>query len=114
MANYIRTSVDTRLEKRIEQGLCRRVIAEGGEPYKFISPGRNGVPDRLLAFGIGKLAQRLSELGVENAEDEARALLATCVRFVECKSPYGRISIPQQREIERLRRRGFTVEIVDD
>lgn len=105
---------NNQLEARVERRLCKRVIEQGGEPYKFVSPGRSGVPDRLLVFNIDQLAKRLRELGVEHAYDEARELLATCVRFVECKSPRGRVSVPQKLEIERLRRRGFTVDIVEE
>lgn len=38
-------------ESYVERELVRGVKALGGKAYKFISPGCNGVPDRLVLFG---------------------------------------------------------------
>lgn len=35
-------------EKEIETYLVNRVKAMGGRAYKFVSPGNNGVPDRIV------------------------------------------------------------------
>lgn len=40
-------------EKRVEQALCRVVKKRGGMAAKFVSPGLDGVPDRLLLFKGG-------------------------------------------------------------
>ncbi|NTW70653.1 MAG: VRR-NUC domain-containing protein [Eubacteriaceae bacterium] len=43
------------LEKIIEQLLVNEVKRRGGRAYKFISPGINGVPDRLVLMPGGKI-----------------------------------------------------------
>ena len=43
-------------ESRTEQALVRTVKARGGIAYKFVSPGVNGVPDRLVLLPHGKIA----------------------------------------------------------
>lgn len=42
-------------EKQIEQYLNKRVTAAGGITRKWISPGHNGVPDRLIFLPGGKI-----------------------------------------------------------
>jgi len=75
-------------EKDIEQYLIRQVREQlGGIAYKFTSPGRRSVPDRLC------VVQRE-------------------VFFVECKRP-GNIATPAQlRECDRLKALGHWVYIV--
>lgn len=41
-------------EKTIEAYLRDEVKKIGGKAYKFVSPGNNGVPDRLVCFPGGK------------------------------------------------------------
>ncbi len=61
----------------------------GGKAYKFISPGNNGVPDRLVCLPGGRIA------------------------FVETKAP-GRTSTDLQKlQQERLRKMGFVVTVLD-
>ncbi len=43
------------LEKMIEQKLRNEVKALGGRAYKFVSPGNDGVPDRLVVLPGGKV-----------------------------------------------------------
>ena len=43
-------------EKVIEQRLIKAVRQSGGLALKFVSPGFNGVPDRLLLFDGGRAA----------------------------------------------------------
>lgn len=43
-------------EKLIEQKLVRAVKAAGGIAVKFVSPGYDGMPDRLVLFPGGKMA----------------------------------------------------------
>lgn len=76
-------------EKLIENFLRDKVKAAGGEAYKFVSPGHIGVPDRLVVFPNGKIA------------------------FVELKAT-GKLPRPNQVvQIEKLRRLGVEVEIID-
>ena len=42
-------------EKEVEQMLVKEVKRRKGRAYKFISPGINGVPDRLVLMPGGKL-----------------------------------------------------------
>ena len=76
-------------EADIERALCRRVEALGGSCEKFASPGRRGVPDRLVTLPGGR------------------------VIFVELKAP-GRKPTPLQRA-DHLRRRalGCDVRVID-
>ncbi|MEN3259069.1 VRR-NUC domain-containing protein [Sodalis endosymbiont of Spalangia cameroni] len=76
-------------EKAIEQQLIRAVKAAGGIAYKFVSPGRLGVPDRLVVLPGGR------------------------VLFVECKAPGQKARSSQRREHDRLRALGCEVMILD-
>ncbi len=77
-------------EKTIEQALVKHVKDQGGIAYKFTSPNRRSVPDRLCVFPGGRVV------------------------FVECKRPGGKLTKLQAREIERLREMGFEVLVVDN
>ncbi|MPN63815.1 hypothetical protein SDC9_211581 [bioreactor metagenome] len=72
-------------EKNIEAYLRDQIKAIGGKAYKFVSPGNNGVPDRLVCLPGG--------LSI----------------FVETKAP-GKKSTPLQVKQQRdLRKLGFEV-----
>ncbi|WP_218033823.1 VRR-NUC domain-containing protein [Brevibacillus parabrevis] len=43
-------------ERDIEQYLVKRAKAAGGRAYKFVSPGNNGVPDRIVLLPGGRIA----------------------------------------------------------
>lgn len=44
------------LEKDVEQYLCKRVKKElQGIAFKFVSPGFNGVPDRIVLVPYGRI-----------------------------------------------------------
>jgi len=43
-------------ERDIESYLRDRVKAAGGRAYKFVSPGNNGVPDRIVTLPGGRIA----------------------------------------------------------
>lgn len=76
-------------EKDIEKYLRDRVRAIGGKAYKFVSPGNDGVPDRLVCLPGGRVV------------------------FVELKAP-GESPRPLQiHQIEVLRALGFWVEVID-
>ena len=77
------------LEKEIEAHLTRRVSERGGIAYKFTSPQRRNVPDRLVLLPGGSAL------------------------FVECKRPGAKATAAQKREHERMRALGFAVAVVD-
>lgn len=77
-------------EKLIEQKLIRAVKAAGGIAVKFVSPGYDGMPDRLVLLPGGKIA------------------------FVEVKA-HGMKPRPLQiRRHVLLRQLGFLVYVLDD
>jgi hypothetical protein len=77
-------------EKSIEQKLIREVKHSGGLCLKFISPGWNGVPDRLVLLLGGKTG------------------------FVEVKAPGKEPTAQQLYRHEQLRKLGFQVFVLDD
>lgn len=85
-------------EADIEEHGCSLVKELGGIPYKFTSPARRSVPDRLKLLPI---------------PEEHRELVSRYVRFVEYKAPGVEASVEQKREHERLRALGFRVVVID-
>ena len=76
-------------EKEIEQQFARSVKKRGGIALKFVSPGFDGMPDRLVLFPEGRAG------------------------FVEVKAPGKR---PRPLQISRhrlLRKMGFQVYVLD-
>jgi hypothetical protein len=78
------------LEKTIERKVCDYAKLKGFLAYKFTSPQRRSVPDRLFISPKGK------------------------VFFIEFKAPKKYPTDGQYREIRRLRENGAEVYIVDD
>ena len=76
-------------EKRIERRLVRMTSQMGGMALKFVSPGCDGVPDRLVLLPGGK------------------------VGFVEVKAPGKKPRPLQVRRIGQIRGLGFPVFVVD-
>jgi hypothetical protein len=76
-------------EREIEAYLVERVKQMGGIAYKFTSPQRRGVPDRLVM-----LPERT-------------------IFFVELKAPGARPTRQQHREHDRIRALGHRVEVAD-
>ncbi|AYD44698.1 VRR-NUC domain-containing protein [Yersinia rochesterensis] len=76
-------------EDSIEDNLVKEVKKSGGIAYKFVSPGRRSVPDRLVLLPDGK------------------------VIFVECKAPGEKPTSAQLREHEKLRALGFIVHVLN-
>jgi hypothetical protein len=77
-------------EKTTEQKLSRMVKAAGGIALKFISPGYDGVPDRLVLLSGGKIA------------------------FIELKAPGKKmrpLQVKRKRQLEVL---GFLVYCIDN
>lgn len=77
-------------EKRIEQKLVATVKKMGGICPKFVSPGLDGMPDRLVLLPGGRLA------------------------FVEVKAPGKKPRPLQLVRHEMLKRLDFTVYVLDD
>ncbi len=77
-------------EKVVEQQLVKAVRRLGGLCPKFVSPGMDGMPDRLLLMPGGRIA------------------------FVEVKAPGKKPRALQIRRHEQLRSLGFPVFVLDD
>ncbi len=75
-------------EKEIERVLVAGVKELGGRAYKWVSPGNDGVPDRIVIL-----------------PDRAPV-------FVELKSETGQLTRLQQIQIERLQKLGQDVRIL--
>lgn len=76
-------------EKNIEIYLRDRIKRVGGIAFKFISPGNDGVPDRLICLPNGKAI------------------------FVELKAPGITTRPLQDLQISRLRNLNFKVFVID-
>lgn len=76
-------------ESVIEKYLVAEVKKRGGIAYKFTSPGRRSVPDRLVLWPEG------------------------VAEFVELKAPGCKPTPLQAREHEKLRALGFAVTVID-
>lgn len=77
------------LESVIESRLRQEAKKRGGMALKFVSPGMNGVPDRIVLMPGGKMA------------------------FVELKAPGKAPRALQEKRIRQLRRLGFLVYVLD-
>jgi len=77
------------LEKEIELQLARAVKKKGGRAVKFISPGFDGMPDRLVLLPGGKCG------------------------FVEVKAPGKRLRALQRVRHEMLKALGFKAYVLD-
>lgn len=76
-------------ESTIEAYLRDRVKELGGKAYKFVSPGNNGVPDRLVCLPGGKVV------------------------FVELKAPGKTPTQMQMFQHGKLQALGFQVWVID-
>ena len=77
-------------EKTIEEHLVKAVRLMGGLAPKFVSPGLDGVPDRLLLLPDGRMA------------------------FAELKAPGKQLRPPQIRRKRQLETLGFRVFVIDN
>ena len=75
-------------ESDLERILCKEVNKEGGRTFKWVSPGNNGVPDRIVFFPGGE------------------------VYFVELKSDNGRLRRTQEIQIGTLQELGQATFVV--
>ena len=76
-------------EKEIEQTLVKAVRGLGGMCPKWISPGLDGVPDRIILLPGGRMA------------------------FAELKAPDRKPRPLQEARAAQLRRLGFPVYVID-
>ena len=77
-------------ERDIEQKLVKAVKAAGGICPKFVSPGTDGMPDRIILLPGGRIG------------------------FAEVKSPGKKPRVLQVRRHRQLRKLGFPVFVLDD
>lgn len=77
------------LEKTVERHLTQEAKRRGGLALKFVSPGMDGVPDRILLLPCGRIA------------------------FVELKAPGKTLRPLQVRRKAQLEGLGFSVYCVD-
>jgi hypothetical protein len=109
-------------ETDVERAFCARVKTNGGTAYKFTSPARRSVPDRLVLRGVLPMIPVLREVigrAVDDVADDVLAeacskLLRQAVSFCELKAPGKKPTPEQQREHARLRDLGFTVDVIDN
>lgn len=78
------------LEKVIEKKLVAAVKKMGGIAAKFVSPGLDGMPDRLVLLPNGKMA------------------------FMELKAPGKKPRPLQLRRIKQLQQLGFACYVIDN
>ena len=77
-------------EREVEQSLVRSVKRMGGICPKWVSPGLDGVPDRIVLFPGGRIG------------------------FVELKAPGKKMRPLQKKRKEKLESLGFLVFCIDD
>ena len=85
-------------ESEIERADSERIEAAGGMSLKFVSPGRNHVPDRISLMPI---------------PEHHREIVAKYFQFTEYKKPGEKPRPGQVREHARLRTLGYHVNVVD-
>jgi len=88
------TSV-TATESEIEQAFTTHAHDLGCKHWKWVSPGRPGVPDRILVVPAGM-----------------RFSMKPAIRFIEWKSESGRLRKAQARRIKELRDAGCIVHVL--
>lgn len=77
------------LEREIEAHLRKQIKGMGGKAFKFVSPGNDGVPDRLVCLPGGRIV------------------------FVELKAPGKKPTPRQLQRQDELRALGFDVRVID-
>ena len=77
-------------EKYIEQKMVAAVKSMGGMALKFVSPGIDGMPDRIVLLPMGRIA------------------------FVECKATGKKMRPLQKKRKKQLETLGFLVYCLDD
>lgn len=75
-------------ESEIEKILVQNVKRVGGRAYKFVSPGNDGVPDRLVLLPYGRAV------------------------FAELKTETGKLSDLQRMQLKRIRALGQETAVI--
>lgn len=90
-------------ENKVEKVLDEQFKKLGGITRKWVSPGVDGVPDRIciLPMTVGELIEKLSKLDPNSLTCE--------VYTVEVKTVDGDLSPAQRREHRRLESHGINV-----
>lgn len=89
-----------RRESKIERLLVEGVEALGGTCEKFVSPGKIGVPDRIISWPVGSPQARDISGGWTPATE-----------FAETKALGGKLESWQERDHARRRAMGFEVHV---
>lgn len=76
------------LEKDAEKFLKIEIEKRGGKCWKWVSPGRDGVPDRIVLLPGGR------------------------IYFVEMKTEVGKLALMQRYVIQRITQLGFDVRVL--
>jgi hypothetical protein len=85
-------------ESVVEMALVQSVKDSGGKAYKFVSPGQNGVPDRIVILPVPK---------------QHRDIVHRYFKFVECKAPGKKPQPLQIKEHDYIRSIGHKIEVLD-
>ena len=93
-------------ESVVEKHLRIQVRRAGGMTYKFKSPGRKNVPDRIVIW------PRALQMGVIS-EGRIKVTHVSRVDFVECKAPGKKANPAQAREHVRLMKLNCSVLVLD-
>ena len=80
-------------EKQIERALIKAVKDAGGLCLKWVSPGWDGAPDRIVLLEVNHIGR---------------------IAFVEVKAPGGKVRKIQRVRHKQLRKLGFKVFVLDD
>jgi hypothetical protein len=90
---------------------CKRLLYRA---YKLVWPGTAGAPDRMVLKGLNNPVW-IADGGAMRpvTKIEKRAILASCIEFVELKAPDKEAEAHQLRRHDDLRKLGFKVSVVD-
>ncbi len=74
------------LENTVEKNVCRQVKARGGVAWKWVSPGRVGVPDRICILPGGKIVfVELKRPGLKDGRSPAQKKVFQILTRLGCE-----------------------------